>query len=405
LPPEIQFFEDAMSANDPITAHDEAHTGPIKTPKQLLAAVFFSFVVPVFAIIGLVFYVSSANKPEAGAADTEKALAQRIQKVGMVEIRDANRPLKSGEDVYKAQCVACHATGAAGAPKFGDSAAWAPRIQTGFEALWNSALKGKGAMSAQGGGDFADLEIGRAVVYMTAAAGGKFAEPAAPATTAAAPAADAAAAAPASPVAAVAVPAAASPAAPAATVATAGAGESLYKELCVTCHATGVAGSPKFGDKTAWAPRLATGLDTLTASVVNGKGAMPAKGGAATATEADIRAAVVYMTTAAGGKFAESAAPAAAAPAAPAKVAAAGGGSAAGEALYKQSCGTCHAAGIAGSPKFGDKAAWAPRIKTGLDTLTASAIKGKGAMPPKGGTAASDADIRSAVEYMVGAAK
>ena len=395
-----------MSANDHTTAHEDAHTGPIKTPKQLLAAVFFSFVVPVFAIIGLVFYVSSANKPEAGAADTEKALAQRIQKVGMVEIRDANRPLKSGEDVYKAQCVACHASGAAGAPKFGDSAAWAPRIQTGFEALWNSALKGKGAMAAQGGGDYADLEIGRAVVYLTAAAGGKFAEPSAPAATAAAPAADAGAAAPASPpAAAVATPVAASPAAPAATVAAAGAGESLYKELCVTCHATGVVGSPKFGDKAAWAPRLKTGLDTMTASVVNGKGAMPAKGGSVTATDAEIRAAVLYMAAAAGGKFSESAAPAAAAPAAPAKVAAAGVGSAAGEALYKQACGACHAAGIAGAPKFGDKAAWAPRIKTGLDTLTASAVKGKGAMPPKGGSSASDADIRSAVEYMVGAAK
>ena len=69
-------------------------------------------------------------------------------------------------------------------------------------------------------------------------------------------------------------------------------------------------------------------------------------------------------------------------------------------------CVACHAAGVAGSPKFGDKAAWAPRIKTGLDMLTVSVIKGKGAMPPKGGSAtSSDADIRSAVEYMVGAAK
>ncbi|OYY94092.1 MAG: cytochrome c5 family protein, partial [Polaromonas sp. 28-63-22] len=77
----------------------------------------------------------------------------------------------------------------------------------------------------------------------------------------------------------------------------------------------------------------------------------------------------------------------------------------AGEALYKQACFACHAAGVAGSPKFGDKAAWAPRIATGIDTLTANAIKGKGAMPPKGGTSASDADIRAAVEYMVSAAK
>ncbi len=182
-----------MSANDHNTAHEEAHTGPIKTPKQLLAAVFFSFVIPIFAIIGLVYFVTSANKSAPGAVDAEKSVAQRIQKVGMVEIRDANRPLKSGEEVYKAQCIACHGSGAAGAPKFGDVAAWAPRIKTGFEALWNSALKGKGAMGAQGGGDFADLEIGRAVVYLTAAAGGKFAEPAAPAAAASAPASGASA--------------------------------------------------------------------------------------------------------------------------------------------------------------------------------------------------------------------
>lgn len=176
-----------MSANDHTTAHEEAHSGPIKTPKQLLAAVFFSFVVPIFAIIGLVYYVTSDNQPSAGAVDAEKAVAQRIQKIGMVEIRDANRPLKAGEEVYKAQCAACHATGAANAPKFADAGAWAPRIKTGFDALWQSALKGKGAMGAQGGGDFQDVEIGRAVVYMTAAAGAKFAEPAAPAAAASAP--------------------------------------------------------------------------------------------------------------------------------------------------------------------------------------------------------------------------
>jgi cytochrome c5 len=183
-----------MSANDHTTAHEEAHTGPIKTPQQLLAAVFFSFVVPVFAIIGLVYYVASANKPAAGADEDAKTVAQRIQKIGSVEIRDANRPLKTGEEVYKAQCVTCHGTGAAGAPKFGDAGAWGPRIKTGFDSLWHSALKGKGAMGAQGGGDFEDIEVGKAVVYMTAAAGGKFAEPAAPAAAASAPQAAASAA-------------------------------------------------------------------------------------------------------------------------------------------------------------------------------------------------------------------
>jgi cytochrome c5 len=126
----------------------------------LLNAVFFSFVAPIFIIIGLVYYVTSGNKPAAGTVNPEKATAERIQKVGAVEIRDANRALKAGEEVYKAQCAACHAAGAAGAPKVGDAGAWAARIKTGYDALLNSALKGKGAMGAQAGGDFEELEIG-----------------------------------------------------------------------------------------------------------------------------------------------------------------------------------------------------------------------------------------------------
>ncbi len=161
--------------------HEEAHTGPIKNPQQLLVAVLFSFIVPVFIIIGLVYYVTSANKPAAGAVNVDKATAERVLKVGAVEVRDANRPLKSGEDVFKAQCTTCHSAGVAGAPKLGDAGAWGPRIKAGYEALLNSALKGKGAMAAQGGGDFGDIEIGRAVVYMANAAGAKFAEPQAPA--------------------------------------------------------------------------------------------------------------------------------------------------------------------------------------------------------------------------------
>ena len=291
-----------MSATDPHTPHDDdheiAHTGPIKTPQQLLAAVFFSFVVPIFAIIGLVYYVTTQNVPAAGAIDSGQALAKRIQKVGSVEIRDANRPLKSGEEVYKAQCVACHAAGAAGAPKFGDEAAWGPRLKTGFEALWNSSLKGKGAMGAQGGGDFQDVEIGRAVVYLTSAAGGKFAEPAAPAVGASAPVAATTGAAPAASPEAVAALAAAKTAPAAAVIpVAAGAGEALYKQACVVCHAAGVAGAPKFGSKESWAIRLPMGVDTLTASVIKGKGAMPPKGGS-TASDAEVRASVEYMLAA-----------------------------------------------------------------------------------------------------------
>ena len=173
-----------MSVTPSPETHDEGHTGPIKNPKQLLAAVFFSFVVPVFIIIGLVQFVNYSHKPIAGAEQTERATLERIQKVGTVEIQDANRVMKTGEEVFTAQCAACHAAGLAGAPKLGDAAAWGPRIKTGYETLLNSALKGKNAMGAQGGGNFDDYEIARAVVYMANGSGAKFAEPAKPAAAA-----------------------------------------------------------------------------------------------------------------------------------------------------------------------------------------------------------------------------
>lgn len=286
--------------------HQEAHTGPIRTPGQLLLAVFFSFVIPIFGVIGLVYYVVSETKPAGDSRaenfslggvnpeDRQKGVMARIQKVGAVEIRDANRPLKSGEEVFKAQCTTCHTTGAAGAPKLADAAAWAPRLLTGFDTLVKAALQGKGAMPAQAGGDFEDVEIARAVAYMANTAGGKFAEPQRPATTAAAPAAavPVVATAVAAPATAAAAPAPA--AAPAATQVAGAGGEALYKQACAVCHSTGVANAPKLGDKAAWAPRINQGLPQLVQTVVTGKGAMPPKGGA-NASEADLRAAVQYM--------------------------------------------------------------------------------------------------------------
>jgi len=175
-------------SHDTAGAHD-SHEGPIKTPKQLIWTVVLAFVVPVLIILLLVNFVAFGDKPAAGtAALNEEAVAQRIAPVARIVLRDASSAgaLKSGEEVYKAQCTACHATGAAGAPKTGDAAAWAPRIGAGYEALLNSALKGKGAMAPQGGGDHSDFEIGRAVVYLANQGGGKFAEPKAPAAAASA---------------------------------------------------------------------------------------------------------------------------------------------------------------------------------------------------------------------------
>ena len=187
-----------MSADPHYQATEDAHIGPIKNPKQLLLAVFFSFVVPILIIVGLVAYVVSGNKP-AGTAEgdnmalygvskdaRDREVAERLKKVGTIEIRDANRPLAAGEAVFKAQCVACHGTpGIPGAPHLNDAAAWGPRIGQGYETLLDHALHGKGAMPAQGGGDFEDLEIGRAVVYMANAGGAKFPVPERPAAAAA----------------------------------------------------------------------------------------------------------------------------------------------------------------------------------------------------------------------------
>src|SRR5580765_159022 len=179
-------------------ATEDAHTGPIKNPRQLLLAVFVGFIGPILIIVGLVSYVVSGTKPSGAATGSSMSLygvtqeardrevAERIKKVGAIEIRDANRPLAAGEAVFKAQCAACHGTpGIPSAPHYGDAAAWGPRIGQGYATLLEHALKGKGAMPPQGGGDFEDLEIGRAVVYMADAGGAKFPVPERPAAAAA----------------------------------------------------------------------------------------------------------------------------------------------------------------------------------------------------------------------------
>jgi cytochrome c5 len=166
--------------SDVHAADDSSHESPIKTPKQLILAIVFSFLIPILAIVLLVSYVTRGLAPPPGSDGlAPEAVAARIQPVGRVEIKDASSAAdtKTGEQVYAAVCTACHAAGVANAPKLGDAAAWAPRLPTGYPALLNSALKGKGAMAAQGGGDYSDLEIGRAVVYMANKAGGKFDEP------------------------------------------------------------------------------------------------------------------------------------------------------------------------------------------------------------------------------------
>jgi cytochrome c5 len=294
---------------------DGPHEGPIKTPRQLILAILYAFVVPIFGIILLVMYVTTEDRPAAGSdALTPQAIDARIRPVGHVEVKDATdlAAAKSGDQVFAAQCTTCHTPGLLGAPKFGDAAAWGPRIKTGFASLLHSALGGKGQMPPQGGGDFSDFEIARAVTYMANKGGANFPEPAPPAApasgatataAASAPAVDATAATPSTMPAATPNATAATPTAPAAAVATAatgaaGAPPALFTQVCTACHTAGVAGAPKLGDKAAWAPRIAQGIDALTASAIKGKGAMPPKGGSS-ASEAEIKAVVTYMVNAA----------------------------------------------------------------------------------------------------------
>jgi cytochrome c5 len=170
---------------------DDEHKSGIRTPRQLITVVAAAFLVPILVIIMLTQFVNLGDK-EAPGADvfSASAVAARIAPVGQVRISDPTdiAAAKSGQQVFENQCTTCHTAGALGAPKFGDAAAWGPRIAKGYDALLASALKGKGNMPAQSGGDFSDFEIGRAVVYMANKGGANFAEPKPP-VAASAPAA------------------------------------------------------------------------------------------------------------------------------------------------------------------------------------------------------------------------
>jgi cytochrome c5 len=279
--------------------HGTESQGLINTPKQLITVVVASFLVPIIGIVLLVSFVTGAKntEPAGSQAKAAEVIAERMRPVGQVWIAGEQPPAgavavaavaavkaeKTGEEVYKSACASCHTSGALNAPKLGDNAAWAKLIPEGHAGLTKQAIAGIRQMPARGGNPaLTDIEMSRAVAYLANSAGAKFKEP-----PVAAPAAPAAAAA-AMTVAAVA-PAAAAPAAAAVD------GEAVYKQACSACHAVGAAGAPKSGDKAAWAPRIKKGEEALVASALKGIGIMPPKGGNASLTEAQIRAAVAYQ--------------------------------------------------------------------------------------------------------------
>ena len=182
---------------------------------------------------------------------------------------------RSGKDVVDTLCVSCHGTGASGAPRIGDSKAWARRASQGLTGLTQNALKGIRQMPAHGGNpNLTDGEIERAITYMVNQSGGRWAEPLNRASPGAAR-----------------------------------SGEQVVRATCARCHEAGVGGAPRIGDQAAWLPRLKLGLDTLILSAINGHGGMPPRGGAADLTDPEMRSAIVYMFNA--GAVAAKAAPAA----------------------------------------------------------------------------------------------
>lgn len=172
---------------------------------------------------------------------------------------DAQRRERAGKEVIDAACGACHLSGKDGAPRIGDAAAWAARTGQGLTMLTEHALKGIRKMPAHGGSTgVSDLELQRAIVYMVNNSGGRWVEPAAMRTSAL-------------------------------------TSEAIVQQQCAACHQSGKDGAPKIGDRPAWTPRFAKGLDRLVASAVHGHGAMPARGGMPDLEREDIRDATLYM--------------------------------------------------------------------------------------------------------------
>ena len=204
------------------------------------------------------------RRPATTATISRKFLAASLAAAGVLIAQhdaQAQTGARSGKAVVDAVCAACHATGSLGAPKVGDAKAWSPRASQGLGALTQHAIQGIRQMPAHGGSpSVTDLEIARAVTYMVNQSGGSWAEP---------------------------IDKSVAP--------VARTGEQIVQAQCGKCHLTGEGGAPKVGDRAAWTPRLTYGLDAAVRSAIKGHGGMPARGGLADLTDAEVRGAVIYM--------------------------------------------------------------------------------------------------------------
>lgn len=170
----------------------EEHSSFIKTPQQLVTVVVLAFVIPIaiIALLAKLVTTGGSRYDEKHPAMSDEAVAARIKPVGQVSLGEAGggpSVAKTGEEIYKAVCMACHAAGVLNAPKLGDKTAWAKLIAEGVDTITADAIKGIRAMPARGGNpDLSDLDMRRAVVYMANQAGANWKEPEAAAPAAAA---------------------------------------------------------------------------------------------------------------------------------------------------------------------------------------------------------------------------
>lgn len=206
-------------------------TGLIKTPRQLIITVILAFLIPIFVIIMLIQLVAITSPKGAGSkAQTEEAIAQRLQPVADFKLVDAAAQEAATAETAETQ-VAAAATESVSVTASADQAA-----QTGDT-----------------------IEKPVAEQEQTAAAPESDQKQAAVAEAELDP-----------------------------------AGEKLYKSICFTCHATGIANAPKLGDKAAWAPYIETGFDTMLEKSIQGVGAMPPRGGSQ-ASDDEMKAVLEYM--------------------------------------------------------------------------------------------------------------
>ncbi|PKO25151.1 MAG: cytochrome c5 family protein [Betaproteobacteria bacterium HGW-Betaproteobacteria-8] len=289
---------------------DQHHDFPKTTVPQVLLATIGGLLAPLLVIIlivKLVMGIDASHIPDAEPAAGSAGVEERISPVAEVDVVavDAVKVTLSGDVVYQQNCLACHGSGAMGAPKFGDKAAWAPRIAQGYELLVKHATEGIRMMPARGGNaNLSDAEVANAVAYMANEAGAKFTAPGSDAPAAAEEAAPAEAVveeAPAAKAESKPTEAAAVAAAPVASIGK--SGEQTYQAVCAMCHGSGLMNAPKLGDKNAWSARIAQGKDTLVQHAVQGIRMMPAKGGNPSLSNDEVAQAVVYMANQSGASF------------------------------------------------------------------------------------------------------